>query len=89
MSFITIPISDLRRDLSSIIPKLSQPVFVTQHGRVKAVLMDIDAYNEMLDDLDEARLVADPEFQASVAEVREGKTVPFEVVLRENGLLSS
>ena len=89
MSILTIPISDLRRDLSSIIPKLTQPVFVTQHGRVKAVLLDIGAYNDMLDELDDARLVADPEFQASVAEVREGKTVPFEVVLRENGLLPS
>jgi prevent-host-death family protein len=87
MRIVTMPLSDLRRDLSTVIPNLTQPVFVTQRGRVKAVLMDIEAYNDLLDDLDDARLAADPEFQASLAEAKSGQTVPFDVALKENGLI--
>ena len=86
MSILTIPLSDLRRDLSTIVPNLTQPVFVTQRGRVKAVLIDIEAYNDMLDELDDARLAADPDFQASMAEAQAGGGKPLEDVLRKYGL---
>ena len=86
MSIITIPLSDLRRDLSSIVPNLSQPVFVTQRGRVKAVLIDIEAYNDLLDDLDDARLSADPDFRASQQEARSGGGKPLDDVLKKYGL---
>ena len=86
MSVVTIPLSDLRRDLSTIVPNLTQPVFVTQRGRVKAVLIDIEAYNNMLDELDDARLAADPDFQASVAEAQAGGGKPLEDVLSKYGL---
>lgn len=86
MSFVIMPISDLRRMGNAILNGLTRPIFVTQRGRVKAVLMSIDAYNDMLDELEDARLVADPEFQASVAEARAGGGVPLEDVLQKYGL---
>lgn len=86
MSVVTIPLSDLRRDLSTIVPNLTQPIFVTQRGRVKAVLIDIEAYNDILDELDDARLMADPEFQASLAEAQAGGGKPLEDVLQRYGL---
>jgi len=48
--------------------------------------MSIDAYNDVLDELEDARLVADPDFQASVAEARAGGGVPLEDVLQKYGL---
>jgi len=88
MSFVTVPVTDVRMKLNAILAGLDKPVFVTQHGRVKAVLLDIDAYNDLLDEVDDARLASDPEFQASLAEAKAGQTVPFDVVLKENGLSS-
>jgi prevent-host-death family protein len=86
MAIITMPVSDVRKSLNNLISDLERPILVTQHGRVKAVLMSIDAYNDMLDELEDARLVADPEFQASVAEARAGGGVPLEDVLQKYGL---
>ena len=86
MRIITVPVTDIRERIRSILATLDAPVFVTQRGRVKAVLLGIDAYNDLLDDLDDARLASDPEFLTSLAEAKTGRTVPFEVVLKENGL---
>ena len=83
MAIVTMPVSDVRKNLNNLISDLERPILVTQHGRVKAVLMSIDAYNDMLDELEDARLVADPDFQASVAEARAGGGVPVEDVLQK------
>jgi prevent-host-death family protein len=83
MAIVTMPVSDVRKSLNNLISDLERPILVTQHGRVKAVLMSIDAYNDMLDELEDARLVADPDFQASVAEARAGGGVPVEDVLQK------
>ena len=86
MAIVTMPVSDVRKNLNNLISDLERPILVTQHGRVKAVLMPIDDYNDMLDELEDARLMADPDFQASVAEARAGGGVPLEDVLQKNGL---
>src|SRR5947209_5195485 len=42
-----IPVSDLRRDAAGVLEKArasTDPVFITQRGRVTAVLMSIDAF---------------------------------------------
>jgi prevent-host-death family protein len=83
MAIVTMPVSDVRKNLNNLISDLERPILVTQHGRVKAVLMSIDAYNDVLDELEDARLVADPDFQASVAEARAGGGVPLEDVLQK------
>ena len=83
MAIVTMPVSDVRKNLNNLISDLERPILVTQHGRVKAVLMSIDDYNEVLDELEDARLMADPDFQASVAEARAGGGVPLEDVLQK------
>jgi prevent-host-death family protein len=83
MAIVTMPVSDVRKSLNNLISDLERPILVTQHGRVKAVLLSIDAYNDVLDELEDARLVADPDFQASVAEARAGGGVPLEDVLQK------
>lgn len=55
----TIPITDVRRTLGSVLAGLKEPTFITQRGEVKAVLLSIDAYNAML--------AATPQAHATVA----------------------
>ncbi|NCO65494.1 MAG: prevent-host-death family protein [Candidatus Aquicultor secundus] len=53
--------SEVREQLSRILKSLSEkkePVFITQYGKAKAVLMDIDRYNalmQLLEDLEDIR----------------------------------
>jgi PHD/YefM family antitoxin component YafN of YafNO toxin-antitoxin module len=90
MSISTIPVSDLRKSINAILSRLARPLFVTQHGRVKAVLLDIERYNEMLDELEDMRSASDPELRAEAAEARQartrGETVPLDEVLAKHGL---
>ncbi|MHB1356127.1 MAG: type II toxin-antitoxin system prevent-host-death family antitoxin [Anaerolineae bacterium] len=85
MSFSIVPVSDLRKNINALLSRLTRPVFVSQHGRVKAVLLDIDRYNEMLDDLEDMRDACDPEIQAAAVQARKsrerGETVPLGEVL--------
>ena len=39
----------MRKELNNLLERLTRPIFVTAHGRVKAVLIDIDEYNGLLD----------------------------------------
>ena len=90
MSISTMPVSDLRKNINAILSRLVRPIFVTQHGRVKAVLLDIERYNEMLDEIEDMRAANDPEIQVEAAEAREarrrGETVPLEEALAKHGL---
>lgn len=61
MAIRILPASEVREQLSRILKSLSEnqePVFITQHGKAKAVLMDIDRYNtlmQLLEDLEDIR----------------------------------
>ncbi|MEW6231543.1 MAG: hypothetical protein AB1566_04400 [Chloroflexota bacterium] len=85
MAFQTVAVTDVRRGLRVILAGLTRPLFVTQRGRVKAVLLDIEAYNNLLDELDDARLAADPEIRRVMADVKDaykrGEMVPLEDAL--------
>lgn len=87
MTFETVAVTDVRRGLRDILARLTRPLFVTQHGRVKAVLMDIDDYNRLVDELDDARLAADPEIRRVMADVwgayKRGEMIPLEDTLEE------
>jgi PHD/YefM family antitoxin component YafN of YafNO toxin-antitoxin module len=92
MTIVMMPVTDVRKSLNGLLERLARPVFVTAHGRVKAVLLDIDEYNGLLDRLDDALDAADPEtrqdaFDAVTAH-ESGDAVPFSVVMAENGLHS-
>jgi len=48
-----IPISRLRHKQNEVLEKLSQaPVVLTQHGKAKAVLVDPDMWNRLLEELE-------------------------------------
>ncbi|MEZ4590152.1 MAG: type II toxin-antitoxin system Phd/YefM family antitoxin [Chloroflexota bacterium] len=51
-----VPISDLRRQTSQIIQTIrdgGDPVYITQHGRPAAVLIDYEAYENLLAQLED------------------------------------
>jgi PHD/YefM family antitoxin component YafN of YafNO toxin-antitoxin module len=92
MSIVTMPVTDVRKGLNALIDSLARPVFVTTHGRVKAVLLDIEEYNRLLDRLEDALDAADPETRQDAADAvtarERGDTIPFAQVMAENGLSS-
>lgn len=65
------PVSDVRRALSSLIARLEKPVYITQHGRTRAVLIDAAQFDEIREEMEDLRRACDPEWQAEVAAVRE------------------
>ena len=85
MSIVTIPVTDIRERIRAVLAALDGPVFVTQHGRVKAVLLDIDTYNSLVDELDDARLATDPEIRRVMADIKDaykrGDMIPLEDAL--------
>ena len=90
MSISVVPVSDLRKNINALLSRLARPIFVSQHGRVKAVLLDIERYNEMLDDLEDMRDACDPEVQAEASRVQQARqnveTVPLDEFLEKHGL---
>ena len=56
MSTNIIPISDLRRQASQVVKTLregSEAIYITQHGRPAAVLVDYEKYEALLAQLEE------------------------------------
>ena len=85
---------DLRRDLTAILKKLSKErgkIIITQNGKPKAVLLDIDSYIDQ-EELAEQIADQDPklikELNKIVDEVESGKSklIPAEVALKKLGL---
>ncbi len=66
------PVSDVRKALNALLAgRGRKPVFVTQRGRVKAVLIDFAEYQRLLDKIDDLRDAANPQAQQALAEGRE------------------
>lgn len=62
MSPKIVPASEIRDRISAILKEVSQdkqPVFITQYSRAKAVLMDIDRYNDLMDLLEDIEDIND------------------------------
>ena len=77
-----IGVDDLRRELTAILSKLPQEggeIIVTQHGTPQAVLMDLEAYIELQETLED---LSTPGFIESIykgaKEIREGKGLTME-----------
>jgi len=64
------PASDVRRQLHALLGRLAKPLFITAHGRVKAVLLDVDEYNEMLDRMQDLEDACSAEVRSRVAEAK-------------------
>lgn len=67
------PVSDFRANASSLLQQVrdtGRPVVLTQRGRSAAVLLDIQSYQRLVDELDELRDV-----QRSLGDVAAGRVV--------------
>lgn len=80
-----IPADDLCRRLREILAELRQPLFVSQEGEVKAVLVDVESYNRIVDEIEDVELAADPQVRAAVAAAR--RTAPGDWVSIEDHIL--
>lgn len=75
------PVSEFRANAAKFIEQVREtrvPVILTQHGRGAAVLMDIESYEDLLDELELRRAI-----ETSDAEIREGRGVAHEDVMKE------
>jgi len=90
MSIVTMPVSDVRKELNGLLSTIDRPIFVTTRGRVKAVLLDIDSYNALLDEVDDLRDEHDPGLRQAMDKARgayqRGETIPLKDVLKEYGV---
>ena len=67
------PISDLRNkfsDISKIVQKSKEPVFLTKNGRSEMVVMSIDAYEQNLFDTEIYLKLKEAEYQAESTKKR-------------------
>ncbi len=80
MTVTIVPISDLRRNTARLLQSADEsdePVYVTQHGRPKAVLLSYPAYERLMAQLED---LAD---LASIRERADEPARPFAEFLRE------
>lgn len=77
-----IPISELRTHQKELLEKVSEgPILLTQHGRVAAILLGPESYNQLLDQLEDLRLALD----AAAARAEDTPATDFEGYLAERG----
>lgn len=90
MSIHTMPVSEVRKALNALLGGRRKPIIITQHGYARGVLIDIETYNALVDELDDARDDRDAELARAVADAKaadaRGGLVPLAEVLREHGL---
>ena len=75
------PVSDFRAHASDMLKQTKasgRPIVLTQRGRGTAVLLDIDAYQALLDELEELRSVC-----RGLADVDAGRLLAHEDVERD------
>lgn len=67
------PVTEFRANAAQFITQVretGEPVFLTQHGRSAAVLLDVDAYETMMDELELLRDVRQAEDAVAAGKVR-------------------
>lgn len=77
---------DLRRQLSDILDKLPKEggeLVITQHGTPQAVLMDLDSYLELQEQLVDSNPELIKEINEAIADVKAGNGVPAKQVFKE------
>jgi antitoxin YefM len=81
-----IPVTEFRAHTSSMLSRLhatKRPVILTQHGRGAAVVMDVDVYEDMLDEIAILR-----DIRIAEEQIARGEGIPHdEVVARLRGRL--
>jgi prevent-host-death family protein len=89
MTIQMIPASDLRKHLHRILDALDRPLYITAHGRAKAVLIDIEAYDRMVERMEDLADACDPEVARALSEAKAApreELVPLREVLERYGL---
>lgn len=80
MAVTIVPVSDLRRNAARLLKhtgESAEPIYITQHGRPKAVLMGYEAYEHLVSQLED---LAD---LSSIRERVDEPTRPFTEFLQE------
>jgi prevent-host-death family protein len=74
------PVTEFRANTSAVIEQMhasKRPVILTQHGRSTAVLLDVDVYEGMVDELEFMR-----NLRTAEAQIAAGQFIPHEEVAR-------
>jgi antitoxin YefM len=74
------PITEFRANTSAVIEQMhatKRPVVLTQHGRSAAILLDVDVYEGMIDELELLR-----DLSIAEAQIAAGQVIPHEEVVR-------
>ena len=72
------PVTDFRANAAAVIEQVQstkRPVILTQHGRSAAVLLDVDAYEDLLDQLALLRDIQEAEEQVAAGRAAAHGTV--------------
>jgi len=80
---------DLRKSLSDILDKLPREggeLVITQHGTPQAILMDLESYLELQEQMADADPELIQEINEAVADVKAGNGIPSEQVFKELGI---
>ena len=83
------PASDVRKRFHAILDALDRPLYITTHGRAKAVLLDVDVYNRMVEEMEDLADACDPEVARALTEATAAshdELVPLAEVLERHGL---
>ena len=83
-----VPVSDFRHKATDVLDNISQnPVILTLRGRPRAVLIDIDAYNEIIQ-LQQTLEAARDAFDTLLLQQTEGASddeyLPFDALLQQH-----
>lgn len=73
------PVSEFRQNAARFVQQVREtrrPLVLTQHGKSAAVLLDVEEYERLLDQIDVVRSVAE-----GLAEIQRGEAMPHEEVV--------
>ena len=76
-----LPVTEFRANTSAMLTRMhanKRPVILTQHGRGTAVVMDVDVYERLLDEMDLLR-----DLHIAEAQIARGEGIPHEQVVAE------
>ncbi len=74
------PITEFRANTSAVIEQMhatKRPVILTQHGRSAAILLDVDVYEGMIEEIELLR-----DLRVAEAQIVAGQVLPHEEVVR-------
>ncbi len=73
------PVSEFRQNAARFVQQVREtrrPLVLTQHGKSAAVLMDVEEYERMVDEMEVLRVIG-----RGMQDIAEGKVIPHEEVV--------